>query len=233
LGIPNPIKQEPSATFQVGQLVGGGTKQITKDVTAAGGFLQQPELLAPGGPGRAALMYLNPKVSMSKYQKILLDPVTIWAGPQSGLNSVPADQQLALANTLYSDLFNALKTNCEMAKTPSPNTLHMRFALVDTKVPNATLNTVATYAPYASSAYSAASFVFNKGVGYFAGTATGEGFATDAADGTLLWEAVDKRGGTTTLVANTLDDWRDIHNVFEAWGVQVRTRLQDMGVCHT
>jgi hypothetical protein len=107
----------------------------------------------------------------------------------------------------------------------------MRFALVDTKVPNATLNTVATYTPYASTAYSAASFVFNKGVGYFAGTATGEGYATDAVLGTLLWEAVDKRGGTTTLVANTLDDWRDIHHVFEAWGIQARTRLQDFGVC--
>ena len=41
-----------------------------------------------------------------------------------------------------------------------------------------------------------ASFAFNKGVGYFSGTATGEGFATDAVNGELLWEAVDKRGGT-------------------------------------
>jgi hypothetical protein len=82
-----------------------------------------------------------------------------------------------------------------------------------------------------STAYSVASFAFNKGVGYFAGTATVEGFATDAVKGTLLWEAVDKRGGTTALVANTLDNWRDVRNAFQAWGVQLRTRLQDLGVC--
>jgi hypothetical protein len=49
--------------------------------------------------------------------------------------------------------------------------------------------------------------------------------------GTLLWEAADKHGGTTALVANTLDNWRDIRNVFEVWGVLFRTRLQQLGVC--
>jgi hypothetical protein len=230
LGLSNPFGQQPGAPVQAGMLVGGATREMG-DVRPVGGFLPRPDLLAPGGPGRPALVYLNPKLRSSQYRKILLDPVTIWAGPTSDLAVIPADQQLALANTFYSDLYNALKGHCQMVRTPSPGTLHMRFALVDTKVPNATLNTVATYTPYASTAYSAASFVFNKGVGYFAGTATGEGYATDAVLGTLLWEAVDKRGGTTTLVANTLDDWRDIHHVFEAWGIQARTRLQDFGVC--
>jgi hypothetical protein len=58
-----------------------------------------------------------------------------------------------------------------------------------------------------------------------------EAFGTDAAKGTLLWEAVDKRGGTTALVADTLDNWRDVRNSFRAWGVQLRTRLQDLRVC--
>jgi hypothetical protein len=229
--ISNPIPQEPNATIQPGQLVGGGTKQITENVQPVGGFLPRPDLLAPGGPGRAALVYLNPAIS--NYRKVMIDPVTIWAGPNSSLNSVPADQQRALANALYSDIYNALKTHCRMVQAASPNTIHFHFALVDTTEPNAVLNTVATYAPYASTAYSVASFAFNKGVGYFSGTATGEGFATDAVTGALLWEAVDKRGGTTALVANTLDNWRDVRHVFAAWGVQARTRLQELGVCRT
>jgi hypothetical protein len=228
-GTPSPIEQQPNAMIQPGQIVGGGTKQMTEGVQPVGGFLPHPELLAPGGPGKAALVYLNPNIS--SYRKVLLDPVTIWAGPNSELNQVPADQQRVLANAMYSDLYNALKGHCQMVQTASPDTVHLRFALVDTKEPNAVLNTVATYAPYASTAYSVASFAFNKGVGYFSGTATGEGFATDAVNGTLLWEAVDKRGGTTALVANTLDNWRDVRHVFEAWGILLRTRLQDLGVC--
>jgi hypothetical protein len=229
---PSPLGQQPNATIQPAQLVGGGTKQITEGIKPVSGFLPQPELLAPGGPGRTVLVYLNPNVNMADYKKVMIDPVTIWAGPHSELNGVPADQQRALANVAYSDIYNAIKQNCAMVQTASPNTMHFHFAVVDTKEPNTALNTVATYAPYASTAYSVASFAFNKGVGYFSGTAEGEGFATDSVNGTLLWEAVDKRGGTTAVVANTLDSWRDIHHVFEAWGVQLRTRLVELGVCH-
>jgi hypothetical protein len=95
-----------------------------------------------------------------------------------------------VANAFYSDLYNALKSNCALVRTAAPNAIRLRFALVDAKITNATVNTVATYAPYVSAAYSVTSFAFNKGVGYFAGTATVEGFATDAVKGTLLWEAV-------------------------------------------
>ena len=225
------VQQDPNAKIQAAQLVGGGTKQMALDAPPVGGFLPRPELLQAGGPGRANFVYLNTSVDISKYKKIMIDPVTIWSGPNSELNKVPADQQRALANLLYSELYNALKGHCMLTQKAEPNTLHFRFALVDTKEPNATVSTVATFAPYASTAYSVASFAFNKGVGYFSGTATGEGYATDAVNGTLLWQAVDKRGGTTALVANTLDNWRDIRHVFEAWGVLLRTRLQQLGVC--
>jgi hypothetical protein len=159
--------------------------------------------------------------------------VTIWAGTHSELNGVPADQQRALTNLFYSELYRALKGHCDLVQKADPDTIYLHFALVDTKEPNAVLNTVATYAPYGvSTAYSVASFAFNKGVGYFSGTATAQGFATDATNGTLLWEAVDKRGGTTSFLANTFDNWRDVRHVFEAWGVLLRGRLQELGVCH-
>jgi hypothetical protein len=177
-------------------------------------------------------VYFNRNADPSTYHKILLDPVTVWAGPNSALRTVPANQQRELANLFYSDLFKALKSKCALVKTPSPNTIHLRVALVDTKEPHATLNTVATYVPYVRTAYNVSSHLFNKGVGYFAGTATVEAFAVDAVDGTLLWEAVDKRGGTTALASNTLDNWRDVRHAFEAWAVQTRTRLQEVGVCH-
>jgi uncharacterized protein DUF3313 len=54
-------------------------------------------------------------------------------------------------------------------------------------------------------------------VGYFAGTAAAEGYATDATTGTLLWEAVDKRGGTTAVAENTPNTWLDVDHAFEPW----------------
>ena len=173
---PTPTTAGPDPIIQTGQIIGGATKQVTDDVQTVAGFLPEPGLLQHGAPRQAALVYINPKAPLNVYDKVWLDPVTVWAAPSSALSAVPPDQREALANSFYSDLYNALRKVCRMTNGRSPGTMHLRFAIVDAKVPNATVNTIATYAPYASSAYSVASLAFNKGVGLFAGTATAEGF---------------------------------------------------------
>ena len=215
---------------QTGQIVGGGTVQMTQ-VQPVGGFLPEPGLLQPGGNGRAALYYVNPKVDLKRYGKIILDPVEIWTAPGSDLAKVPVNQRQAAANTFYYKLFNAMKERCVMTRSPGAGVLRFRFALVDAKLPNATVNTVATYAPYASTAYGVASYALNGGVGYFAGTATAEGFAKDSRTGQVIWQAVDKRGGTTSLAENTLDTWLDVHHAFDAWAKLITQRLVSAGIC--
>jgi Protein of unknown function (DUF3313) len=131
--------------------------------------------------------------------KVLLDPVTIWTAPDSQLINVPQNQRQAAADRFHADLYKALSKRCQMVTSPSPGTLRLGIALTDATTPNAAVNTVATYTPYVSTGCGLASLAFNNGVGYFAGTAAAEGYATDAITGTLLWEAVDKRGGTTAV----------------------------------
>jgi Protein of unknown function (DUF3313) len=215
---------------QPGQIIGGGTKQIA-GAQPVGGFLPNPSLLNPGGAGQADLVYRSPTANFASYNKVILDPVAIWAPPDSQLNTVPVEQRQAAANAFYSDLYNALSRQCQMVTSPSPGTMRMRFALVDATIPNSTVNTVATYTPYVGTAYSLASLAFNNGVGYFAGTATAEGYATDATNGGLLWEAVDRRGGTTALVENTLNNWNDVDHAFQAWSKRLASRMQQLGAC--
>jgi hypothetical protein len=162
---------------------------------------------------------------------VILEPVAIWAVPDSQLNNVPVDQRQAAAKAFYSDLYKAPSRRCQMWTAPAPGTMRMRFALVDAKIPNATVNTVATYTPYANTAYGLASLAFNNGVAYFAGNATAEGHAKDAPNGGLLWQAVDQRGGTTAVAENTLNNWNDIDHAFQAWSEQLASRLQELGAC--
>lgn len=213
-----------------GSIVGGGSKQIG-GVQPVGGFLPDPGLLAPGQAGQADLSYLNPNVNPTQYNKVMLDPVTVWASPQSALATASPAQREALANTFYADLYAALSQRCRMVNTPSSGTVHLRFALVDANPTNAAVTTIATYAPYVSTAYSAASIAFNNGVGYFAGSATAEGFARDAVTGAVLWEAVDRRGGTGAVVKDTLNDWQDVDNAFKAWSNKLAGRVQQLGMC--
>src|SRR3954469_20155734 len=70
---------------QPGQIIGGGTKQIA-GVQPVGGFLPNPSLLSPGGAGQAALVYRNPTANFGSYNKVILEPVAIWAAPDSQLN---------------------------------------------------------------------------------------------------------------------------------------------------
>jgi hypothetical protein len=222
--------QQLAGSVQPGQIVGGATKQMTTVVPGAG-FLPDPSLLSPGGPGQLGQVYFAPGLNAAAYNSVLLDPVAVLAEPGSPLANTPLEQRQALANTFYSDLYTALSTQCHVVSQPSPSTVRLRFALADATVPNAAVNTVATYTPYLSTAYSLASFTLNKGVGYFAGTATAEGYATNASTGALLWQGVDRRGGTTALVENTLNTWLDVHHAFQAWSNVLVTRLQQMGVC--
>jgi hypothetical protein len=214
-----------------GRIVGGTTKQMTDDVQPTRGFLPQPDLLQPGGSGQAALVYRVPDARFASYTKVILDPVIIRAASDSALSTVPAGEREALAERFYSDLYKALANRCQMVRSRSPGTLRLRFALVDATSPNAAVNTVATYAPYVSTASSLASLAFNKGVGFFAGTATAEGFATDATNGKLLWQAVDKRGGTDALIKNTIGSWVDVDHAFQAWSDQLASKMQQLGVC--
>ena len=53
---------------------------------------------------------------------------------------------------------------------------------------------------------------------------------TGASNGSLLWQAVDRRGGTTSMLENTLDTWLDLHHAFNAWSDQLATKLQQLGI---
>ena len=81
---------------QPGQIVGGGTKQIA-GVQPVGGFLPNPSLLNPGGAGQPDLVYRSPTANFASYNKVILEPVAIWAPPDSPLNTVPVEQRQAVA----------------------------------------------------------------------------------------------------------------------------------------
>jgi hypothetical protein len=226
------VSSDSVAGVSVGQLVGGSTKSV-QDVQPVGGFLPNPSLLQPGGKGDPALVYRNSNVNLSSYSALILDPVTVWTGYNSAFASLPEASRQALANQFTADLAKALKAHCRMTTQSGPGTARLRFALVGANEPNAALNTFATYVPYVSTAYGAASYLFNNDVGYFAGTATVEGYATDTSNGAVLWQAVDERAGQAAAVENTLNTRLDIDHAFEAWSNGLVTKLQHLGVCNS
>ena len=170
-GYPNRPSHNHSSRSQTrrskrGRSCGGATRQITAEVRASRGFLPQPELLQAGGPREACSRVPQPKCEnfhLPKYYAVCAD-----RPKRPGFRPERPSRRSSGGNgkRVLCRLYNALKGKCTMVRTASPNTISLRFALVDAKIPDAAVNTVATYAPYASTAYSVTSRVFNKGVGY-------------------------------------------------------------------
>jgi len=89
------------------------------------GFLGDYSRLQPGGPDRALLVYRAPDASLAGYDKVILDPVTVWRAPGAGDAVSRADLQ-RLADLLYGMLLTRLKTYYVMVQTPGPKTLRIR-----------------------------------------------------------------------------------------------------------
>lgn len=207
------------------------TKQASIKEQPAQGFLPDPSLLQKGETGEVEQVYLNPSVNWSSYTKMILDPVTIWAGPGSRMEAASPKEQKALADAFYTDLHNAASKRCQMVTEPSPGTMRFKVALVDAQSANPTMNTISTYVPQVKLLDTLAGYAFNDGVAYWVGEAAAQGYAKDAMTGKLLWEGADRRAGTKALRRDTFNSWGDVDDAFKAWADQFGKRLAEMGVC--
>ncbi|MDH5576222.1 MAG: DUF3313 domain-containing protein, partial [Nitrospirota bacterium] len=88
-------------------LLAGGcaeTYQVKGDVGKTGFLVDAYPLLKPGKEGEANLVYLNPEARWKTYDKIMLEPVTVWLGKDAVAKDtgvVPPDDVRTLANTFY------------------------------------------------------------------------------------------------------------------------------------
>src|SRR5947208_11238168 len=87
-------------------LSGCPTTRQTRTVEKSG-FLGDYSQLREGGQGEAQLVYIKPGVRWASYDKVVIDPVTIWTSGDSSVAKVSdADRQL-LADYLDASLRNS------------------------------------------------------------------------------------------------------------------------------
>ncbi len=208
------------------------TKEVSMETPAAGSaFLPNPALLQPGKTGQVDQVYVNPSANWGSYTKVMLEPVTIWSGRGANMDKASPKEQKALADSFYTDVYDAVSKKCQMATEPAPGTMRWRIALVDASSANPFLNTLSTYEPHVHLLDVLAGYAFNGGVAYWVGQATAEGYATDATTGALLWEGQDRRAGTKSWGRDTFNSWGDVDSAFKAWAAEFAKRLGNLGAC--
>jgi hypothetical protein len=199
---------------------------------APSGFLGSDySLMTPPAEGsgqEAMLRYINPNVFWSKYTKIMIAPVTFWAGDDSKVSA--ADQQ-ALCNYAYSAFVKDLGKNFFLTDQPGPDVIKLSVALTDATSATPGLRSISVVVPQARvlSAIKMAA----TGTYAFVGSAQGAAKLNDSVSGQLLAAFADKRVGGTSIKNVDVFQWGDTENAIDYWANGLSQRLQTLGVHRT
>ena len=196
------------------------TTQASKVETS--GFLGSDTyaLLQSGREGRGVLSYVNEDANVAKYDKIILEPVTIWGDPENP--ALQPEDRAMLANVTYTAFYEELAKDYEIVKEPGPTTMVVEVALTKAEAGNAALNTVSSTVPQARLLRGAASFVTEKPA--FVGEAQGEAKVTDSMTGELIGATVDRRFGSQAPRITT-NSWNDVVAIIDYWSEWSRFRF--------
>ena len=225
IGSPN-VTSRVAAIMAAGMVVlcGCPTTRQTRTVEKSG-FLGDYSQLREGGQGEAQLVYIKPGVRWASYDKVVIDPVTIWTSGDSSVAKVSdADRQL-LADYLDASLRNSLSQMYTLVDRPGPNTLRLRVAITDAKGAVVALNTVSKVVPQLRMLTTVGGLASDTQV--LVGRAGVEGEILDGVTEERLAAAVDRRAGTKALRGG-ISTWADVQNAFDFWSERLRTRLAEL-----
>jgi hypothetical protein len=195
----------------------------TRDLRYSG-FLKNYAQLSPGQRGQAMLVYVNPDADFSAYDKIIIDPVTVWRTMGSNIPSLTPGETEQLASYLYWATRKRLENDYEIVKRPGRGVLRLRLAITEAKGSNVTMDVISKVSPLP---IVTGVTKLATGTRAFVGEAGVEAEILDSLSHHRLAAAMDERAGGRTLqgAGNT---WTDVHDAFDHWAERMQTRLAEL-----
>ncbi|MGZ8188767.1 MAG: DUF3313 domain-containing protein [Methylosarcina sp.] len=176
--------------------------------------------LTPGGKDQASLRYINPSAQWTKYDKVLVEPVTFWGGNST---SVSAADQHTLVNYFSQQLKEQLGKKFQIVDQPGPGVLKLTVAMTDAETATPVLRSISMVVPQAHILSNLKYLA--TGTFPFVGGAQGEAKVTDSVSGELLSAAVDKRIGGGSAATGFQWQWGDAENAIDKWCEMLTERL--------
>ncbi|MFA5919954.1 MAG: DUF3313 domain-containing protein [Methylococcaceae bacterium] len=177
-------------------------------------------LLTSGGKDQADLRYVNPAAQWTHYNKIMIDPVTFWAGDSTPIS--PADQQM-LVNYFFQQLKTKLGQKFAIVNQPGLGVMKLDVAIADAETATPVLRSISMIVPQA---HVLANLEYlATGSFPFVGAAQAEAKVTDSVSGQILAMAVDKRIGGGEFTTGFQWQWGDAEDAVNAWADLAVNRL--------
>lgn len=216
-----------SRTVSIGVVVlviaGCATTEQVPDVRMSG-FLGSYSQLHRGKPGQAEFTYRNPGVDLNKYQRVMLDPVQLWAADNknSALSKLSREDQQLLVNYLYVALRDALQKDYTIVNEPGPDVMRVRCAITEARADRPVMDLLSTATPAGLGISYAKRLVV--GTHSAVGVVSVEGELLDSLTGERLAAVVDRRAGTKSLLGKPTR-WGDVQDAFNFWARRMQTNL--------
>jgi Protein of unknown function (DUF3313) len=186
------------------------------------GFLDDYGQLREGGPGEPSLVYRNPAANWSSYDKVLLEPVSLWRSGARSLDPLPRQDLLRLVSTFDAAVRRRLGEGFQLVSAPGPGVMRVLLAITDARASDPVVD-ILTATPNRK-APPAPDSRLDPETRTFLATAAVEGELRDAQTGTLLAAAVDRRGHHGPPAP--LETWSDVDRALAFWADRICDRLE-------
>ena len=184
------------------------------------GFLDDYSLLRQGGAGEVALVYRNPDAHWSSYDKVLLEPVTLWRSGRKSLDAVPEGDLLRLVDDLEGAVRRRLGAGFALVDDPGPGVMRVRLAITEARASDPVLDVLRAHA---GSDATPGTGPLDPETRRFIESAQIEGEIRDAHTDQLLAAGVDRRRREG---APPVDTWAEVDRALDFWADRVCARLE-------
>ncbi len=204
-------------------LTTGGGWASEKEMPQSG-FLQDYSLLKPADPlKRADWLYVNEKVDMSAYDKIILDDVVFFLKDDAPYKGIEVHELQDLGDAFHKAIIMNLIGVYTFTDKPGPGVMRARIAITNLVPSKSVAGTVTTIIPQGLVVSAAKKVATGSHIGM--GEVSFEAELIDSQTGEVLGAEIDSKTGKKYKVAKTVTKWGHAIDVFNFWARGLRMRL--------
>lgn len=210
-----------AAALQLGSCGVGSYRARSVDLRESP--LVNPDILVQGSDDKALYRYVNPKVDVKQYTKVMIDPVLVYG--YAGLDKDELENHQKLANNAFVYVTQELEKDYQIVKASESGTLRIKMAIVNADSAKPVRNTFSTLIPVGMGLSIVKYAATGKQVGV--GEITMQIKITDASTGELLGAALDRRVGGKEL-SMLWSRWNNADDALKYWAKRLSFTLCEM-----
>jgi hypothetical protein len=176
--------------------------------------------------GSESWTYVNPAANFTKYRTVIVEPATVYTGPDAQFDDVDQADRTRYAAMMSDALRNELATSFPAPARPGADTLRVRMSLLGVDKTKGGVATATRVTPLGFG-LSAAKSLLGKG-GTFTGSVLYAVEAYDGQSGNLLFTAVRRLGPDPLDIPATLSTTDTVKAVARDFAQRALKKLQNM-----